>query len=268
MSALTIPLLAVYNWDNTILDDLHVPTAAELDSNSEYISPIPELSDATLHAQLLFELGELSPVYSDPEVLKKMIEIWNAVNHKNWVQLWQTTLYKYNPIWNKDGTKTETRTLTVSGTSSETKSGTSSDTEVLDGEVNTTASNTGTETKSGTSSSNVTHSVTGFDTNSLSPASSDSGSGTTGENNSTSSSGTGKEETDNKITRNGTTGLTASGTDNRSETESFSHVEQGNIGVTTTQQMINEQREIVTFNVYKYIIDSFKKQFMIAVWDI
>lgn len=268
MSALTIPLISIYEYDSTILDDLHVPTEADLDENAEYISPIPVLSDSDLHMELLFQIGEMSPVYTDPELLKKMVEVWARINKPQWVQLWQTTLYKYNPIWNKDGTKTETRTLSSTGTNSGNRSGTSSDTEVLDGEVNTTASSSGTETKSGTSSQSNTHSVTGYDTNSLSPASSDSGSGTTGENNSNSSSGTGKELTDNTITRNGTTGETTSGSESLNETETFTHQEQGNIGVTTSQQMIKEQREIVTFNIYNYIIESFKKKFMVQVWDI
>lgn len=40
----------------------------------------------------------------------------------------------------------------------------------------------------------------------------------------------------------------------------------GNIGVTTTQQMIEEERGIVKFNIYDYIIDSFKKRFCILVY--
>lgn len=40
----------------------------------------------------------------------------------------------------------------------------------------------------------------------------------------------------------------------------------GNIGVTTTQQMIDEERRVVKFNIYDYIIDSFKKRFCILVY--
>lgn len=230
--SMTIPLITVYKFDETILDGLTLPTADELPDDLSFIDPIPELSEATLHMQLLFELGELSPVHSDPEILKKMIEIWAAVNHNTWLQLWQTTLYKYNPIWNKDGSYRETRSFSLSGTTDfdETKRST--------------------ESANGSSTSNVTHSVTGYDTNSLSTASGDNGTGTTTD----SSSGT--------LTTGADTATS------RTESETFEHIEQGNIGVTTTQQMIKEQREIVTFNLYKFIIDSFKKQFMITVWDI
>ena len=40
----------------------------------------------------------------------------------------------------------------------------------------------------------------------------------------------------------------------------------GNIGVTTTQQMIDEQRKIVSFNLMNFIIDSFKKRFCILIY--
>ena len=42
--------------------------------------------------------------------------------------------------------------------------------------------------------------------------------------------------------------------------------EHGNIGVTTTQQMIKEQREVVQFNIYDYILRAFKERFCIMVY--
>lgn len=40
----------------------------------------------------------------------------------------------------------------------------------------------------------------------------------------------------------------------------------GNIGVTTTQKMIEEERRVSGFNIYDYIADSFKKRFCILVY--
>lgn len=40
----------------------------------------------------------------------------------------------------------------------------------------------------------------------------------------------------------------------------------GNIGVTTTQQMIGEQRGVVKFNMMDYIIESFIKRFCLMVY--
>lgn len=43
-------------------------------------------------------------------------------------------------------------------------------------------------------------------------------------------------------------------------------IEQGNIGVVTTQSMIKEEREIADFSLYRLIIDEFKRRFCIMVY--
>ena len=53
---------------------------------------------------------------------------------------------------------------------------------------------------------------------------------------------------------------------NIDETITHSRYIKGNIGVTTTQQMIEEQRKTVKFNIYDYIIESFKARFCIMVY--
>lgn len=40
----------------------------------------------------------------------------------------------------------------------------------------------------------------------------------------------------------------------------------GNIGVTTTQQMIQQERDIAMFNIYNIIINEFINDFCVAVW--
>lgn len=50
--------------------------------------------------------------------------------------------------------------------------------------------------------------------------------------------------------------------------ETFEHSgnTRGNVGVTTTQEMIEAQRNVVKFNIYNYIIDSFKSRFCVLVY--
>ena len=43
-------------------------------------------------------------------------------------------------------------------------------------------------------------------------------------------------------------------------------IEQGNIGVTSTQQLIKEEREVDNFNIYAVIVQDFKKKFCIQVY--
>lgn len=287
-------MIALFNEDPKLLDGLHVPKASELPSGIEYIDPIPALSDKDLHNELLSELGELEPVYSDPTLLKQMIELWSRISHNNFLLLWQTTLYKYNPIWNKDGTFTETRELTGNklavGNNTVNNSGTSAETRELTGNVLAVGSDSvsGSEsvdtTTSGSESSTndetVTHHVTGYDTNSMSPAYDDvtdgSGSRTTSgttnvetasliQGNNRLNTDTEETETTNGQTTESSQGSSRMNTDN-TETETITRTERGNIGVTTTQAMVREQRDIVTFNVYSYIIEAFKKRFMVQVY--
>ena len=48
--------------------------------------------------------------------------------------------------------------------------------------------------------------------------------------------------------------------------DSITRTEQGNIGITTTQQMIKEEREVSLFNIYKVIAEDFKKEFCIMIY--
>lgn len=198
MNGVIIPLIALYNFDPTIFDGLKMPTAADLDPNLEYINDFPTLSNADLRDELLMQIGELSPVYSQPDVLKHSIAVWARVHKLEWLKLWQTTIYKYNPIWNKDGTYKETRS----------------------GGGSTTYGRTD------------TNNVTGFDTNSFSPNAQN----------------------------------VAGGTDKNTFNDSLTRTESGNIGVTTTQQMLKEEREAAVFSIYDYIIEAFKKRFCIMIY--
>jgi len=143
-----MPLIALYNYDNTILDGLQALNRTELDPALEYVQNIPELSTNELHELLLAEIGEMTVFYSKPDLLKSMITTWAKAERPNWIKLWQTSLYRYNPIWNKDGSYTETRSGSTSGNGS------------------TTYGRTDTEN------------VTGFDTNNFSPSSQNVAGGT------------------------------------------------------------------------------------------
>lgn len=305
-----ISIVGVYHWDNTIFDNMTLPQRSELRDDLDLLVPDQELDKNLLIAKILLDLGELGLVYSDPEFLKTMIKLWADVNHDNFLALWETLLYKYNPIWNKDGTITEQRAITRSGQTSGTladmtsgsKTGSASEnrTTITDSDTtgrSVTDSDTSTRTvtdedttgsKTTTDTRAVAHNVTGFDTSTYSPNTQDVNSGTVSESSSGSLdstvSGTGSEDTtvnttgtlDSTVTdalqhadtetTSGTLSRTTGSTSSGSDTESYNRTEQGNIGVTTTQQMIREQREIVQFNLYEYMTQSFKHYFCIMTY--
>lgn len=245
-----LSILGLYNYDNTIFDGLTLPTTSDLPELADYMDEIIVPDKTTLVKKLLFDLAELPLVYTDPATMKQMIEVWSDSREYNWIMSWETMLYKYNPIWNKDGTYTETR--------SESRS--NSGTREMDGTVTDAGTNGNTRTfnTQNPTSNTVTHEVTGFDTNAYSPNTRDSASGTNSQTGTISDSGT------NGNTRTFDTTQTDRGSEDISG--GLSRTERGNIGVTTTQQMIKEQREIVLFNLYDHIIRDFKQQFCIMVY--
>ncbi len=62
-------------------------------------------------------------------------------------------------------------------------------------------------------------------------------------------------------TQDATSGSTSG---NWSETHSTRRT--GNIGVTSSQELLERERSVAQFNIYKYIVDSFKKRFCILVY--
>lgn len=60
--------------------------------------------------------------------------------------------------------------------------------------------------------------------------------------------------------------LTPSGDGDTNSTSTRNGRIHGNIGVTTSQKMIEEERRVSEFNIVDYIIDSFKKRFCLLIY--
>jgi len=73
-----------------------------------------------------------------------------------------------------------------------------------------------------------------------------------------------KAETDGEAKTITTSTQNTSGEDKHSRT--YQRLEQGNIGVTTTQSMIQEERDIDLFNIVDVIVNDFKNRFCILVY--
>lgn len=59
---------------------------------------------------------------------------------------------------------------------------------------------------------------------------------------------------------------TTSGSTSGNWSETHSTRRTGNIGVTSSQELLERERSVAQFNIYKYIVDSFKKRFCIMVY--
>lgn len=219
MANAIISLMGLYQYDNTVMDQLKLP--AELDRTN-------------VIDNIILETAELEILWPDPNILKYMIGIWSSRRLKIWEDLYNSTVLEYNPIWNKDGTITETESEGINRKADNTE----------------TRNLTGSRNETRNLADSVTHSVYGYNSSTAAPESTSSGTDTGTDNISLTDAGT--------IKNNGT------GTEDRNVTRK--RVEQGNIGVTSTQQLIKEQREVVEFSIIEKIITDFKQQFCLQVY--
>ena len=208
-------ILGMLDYDPDLFEDFVLPTAGDITDNAEVIADPWEPDIGLAIVNIIRECNELELLYPSVPTMKLMIAIWSAVNFQTWCGLYNTMIYKYNPIWNKEGTYTETHNLTV------------------------TDDYTVTNMKT-THGGNIKNNVTGYDSSTYSPDT--------------------QMEQDTNDTTNGKTKNT------HSDRGTLTKAESGNIGVTSTQDMIRQQREIVEFNFYQYIAQSFKENFCIMVY--
>ena len=240
--------LGLYEWDNSIFDLMVIPSA--LDKN-------------TLIQNLLAETAELEILYPNPVVLKNLVGVWSRKQIDVWNKLYSTTQYDYNPIENynryetgsEDGSSNSTNSGSDSHTATETHSGT--DTRRIERETGGADTNTGFST--------TEHSVAGFDSNgTLVKQTEDE----TNSNLNMEYGGT--EDTDDTLTHGEKIHKTDTLAHGKRTTESREGSHElhahGNIGVTTTQKLIKEERSIDLFNVYDIIIEDFKMRFCIMVY--
>lgn len=246
----------MYNWDNTIFDDLVIPSA---------------LNQELLIDNLMMELGELELLYNDPNMMKFAIGRWSSKELKKWEDLYSTTVLDYNPIENynrtDDFTDLETRDLERTNNQTRDLEGTNNETRNLATTITEATDMTDVDVQTGSNSMlkeiSAFNNTAGLATESLETETrgvtntktvdsdtTQNGSDTGTLNTSTSDSGT----VDDAGTETGTVEMRRTGN------------AKGNIGVTTTQQMIEQERGVVEFNIYDYIIESFKKRFCILVY--
>ena len=101
-------ILALYNLDETIFDYMVIPTADDINHDVPTVED-PFVPDKdTLISYICMELAELCLVYASPSTMKDMIQVWSRVHLKEWVDLYNSMIWAYNPIWNKDGRRTHT----------------------------------------------------------------------------------------------------------------------------------------------------------------
>lgn len=228
----TITMLGLYNYDPTIFDLMTLPAGIDKD---------------LVRDNILLQSAEFEALYPNPVFVKQAVKRW-ADKWYFTFEKWVTALaIEYDPLNNYD------RYEEYEDTEKESRK------------------DTGSTTESGNNSATTSNSTTG---------SSVSGS-TTDNNISAYDSATLREDTqqitDSTVSDSSSGSSTSSANDSRTGTESrdgttdrsLKHKAHlyGNIGVTTSQQMLQSELDVARFNLVDQITDCFITEFCVCVYD-
>lgn len=234
-----LSIMGLYQNDNTVLDLMEFP------------EDFTDAQKQNVKENILVECAELEFLYPAPLVAKNIIGIWSKKEVPYWDRVYKASLLEYNPIENYRRNETET----IEDDKTEEHSGT--DRNTAGGSDTTTGNSTVTDQESGTDTN--TNKITGFDSNSL--VTHDSSDTLYGHLNTN--------------TANGSNTNTYGRTDSYQHGEKIEHtggserslLAYGNIGVTTSQEMLTQEMDIAKIvQVVPIIIESFKNRFCLMVY--
>ena len=230
MSA-TVSLLGLKRLNDGILGELVVPDGVDVELVKD---------------NLLAETSELEVIYPDAIFMQAMIGRWSAKELPIWERLYKTTLLEYNPIENYDrmeewteaeDTKKNTE-ADATGTSKTDTDGTSTRESNTDGVIK--------DQKYVSAYNEVEFTPTERDNN------------------------TQNEKNNSEQKDVGTVSVKTSAENTTDETGNRNLLRKGrahgNIGVTTSQQMIEAERDVALYNIIDVIINSFKNRFCLQVY--
>lgn len=187
---------------------------------------------------IILECAELELLYPNWDIMELAIFRWSQKSQYKWEKLLATENFEYNPIWNKDGTIKETETRFGTGTAQSQE------------ESSTSGSDS--QTVTGTRDSTDELKVSAFDSSTYNNR----------------EQRTLDEDTSTEASSEGTANSSRSGTSvsQNEEGRTYERTEQGNIGVTSTQELIERERAVADFSIYDVIVQDFKERFCVIVY--
>ena len=224
---------------------------------------LPDGVDRDLVIETILEkYGMQTLMRPEPSYMKKHIGVWSRRHLLTWTKLYDTLNLKYNPIDNTDKYEDYTDNRTTSRTTSGTNALSTSEKTALD--TSGTDKRTENETTGETRNDSTTHDVSAENAFDYQADARDTTAASSDGSRENSISGT------NSTTSSGTNSTTSSGSSDETEdyTDTFTHTlhTHGNIGVTTTQQMIEAERECVRYNLIEEIAADYQTAFCLDIY--
>lgn len=232
-----LTIMGMYRYDSTVFDLFNIPGNFS-DMRQNIIDSI------------CLECQELEVLYPSIPTMQIAIGNWSNAMQKIWSKLYDTTLLEYNPIENYD--RVEETTENNTGNENENISGNENITEAVE-KTDVLSSKTDSKGNGEVINQNVAFNNTDFSNHEKNMTNTDN-------------QITGSE--DNTYNTNRTQGIVKSGKNDKSciNDRKLNSRIHGNVGVTTSQHMIEEERRVVMFNITQVIVDDFKQRFCLMVY--
>ena len=192
----------------------------------------------TLVGAIILRCQEFELLYSDPDFLITAVNVWSRKNYRTFDKWVKALDIQYDPLFNYDRTEEYTDIHEGKFNNSSTTNGTNG--------------NTRTDNLKDSSDITTTHSEKAYNDSSF--------------------VGTTQDVIDQDDTHSGTVTDNANFNSNTGAngTEDYTNIHKarlfGNIGVTTSQQMLQSELDIARWNMYEHIADLFCQEFCIMVY--
>lgn len=252
------------------------------------------INKETLIDTILMRCNEFEVLYSEPYYLKHAIGTFSQKWYRTFEKWVNALQVEYNPLenydrieeWSEKNTGTVQNTGSGSNTGTVTEAGNTSNTGTVTDAGSTTNTgtvkneSTGSDTSSGTTSNTEQNDVSAYNSSGYQADNKKTQSGTNGNTTDTEleslrtdnlTATTSNTRTDNLAATSNNTrtdDLHSTHTDTRTDNLTLAHNGRlhGNIGVTTSQQMLQAELDIATWNLYEHIADIFMQEFTIMVY--
>lgn len=202
----------------------------------------PDIDRDLLIDNILVRSSSFEVLYSDPRYMQNAIRVWSMTHYWTFDKWVRAINISYDPLENYDRREEWTDTSKDSGTATSATNNDSTDT--------STDKTTNDLTNSGT----TTTDKSAFDDNDYSPYDKVTVNSTSGNN---------VDSTHTNTLQGNTTNTSSANNESETKRSGRTH---GNIGVTTSQQMLQSELDIAKFNLINQITDLFIKDFCVMTY--
>ena len=214
----------------------------------------PGIDKDTLVNNIMLRGGEFEVVYSNPDFYKSAIGLWSNKHYRTFEKWINALNIDYNPLENYD------RMEEWSDSGSRTNTGTVSDSGIRKNTGTQSTESSGKDNFKGSGNSTSSDEISAYNSNSFQ---NDKKNTTNSSNSSETNTTANNTRTDNLSESNSNTRTDNLSEKTNSDRKGRAH---GNIGVTTSQQMLQSELDIAKWNIYEKITDLFLSEFCIMVY--